>query len=175
MENALSIIHFNCRSLYKNISKIKEYLSKLKKFNIIAISEMWLDNEKVSDLGLEGYELFTMNGVNKKRGGVALYVDKALRCSQIECMSSTIDNVLECVTIEIHVKQANNVIISCIYRTPGSCLDTFNEKLAAMFSNSKDKKVQIICGDFNIDLLNLNGHKNKQILSIQCTVTAFSL
>ncbi len=111
MENALSITHFNSRSLYKNVSKIKEYLSKLKKFDIIAISETWLDNEKVSDMGLEGYELFTMNRVNKKGGGVALYVDRALRCSQIECMSSTIDNVLEYVTIEIHVKQANNIIM----------------------------------------------------------------
>ena len=159
MENALSIIHFNSRSLYKNFSKTKEYLSKLQKFNIIAISETWLDGEKASDMGLDGYELFTMNRVNKKGGGVALYVDEALRCSQIESMSSTIDNVLECVTIEIYVEKANNIIISCIYRTPGSCLDTFDEKLAAMFSNSNDKKVQIICGDFNIDLLNPNGHQ----------------
>uniref|UniRef100_A0A669C5X4 Reverse transcriptase domain-containing protein n=1 Tax=Oreochromis niloticus TaxID=8128 RepID=A0A669C5X4_ORENI len=159
MANALSVIHFNSRSLYKNFSKITECLSKLKKFNIIAISETWLDNEKVSEMGLEGYELFTMNRVNKKGGGVALYVDKVLKCSLIECMSSTIDDVLECVTIEIHVEKASNIIISCIYRTPGSCLDTFNEKLAAMFSNLNDKKVQIICGDFNIDLLNPNGHQ----------------
>lgn len=75
-------------------------------------------------------------------------------------MSNTIDNVLECLTIEIHIKKADNIIISCVYRTPGSCLDTFSEKLAAMFRNSNDKKkVQIICGDFNIDLLKPNGHQ----------------
>lgn len=51
MENALSVIHFNSRSLYKNFSKIKEYLSKFNKFNIIAISETWLDEEKASDMG----------------------------------------------------------------------------------------------------------------------------
>ncbi len=105
MENALSMIHFNSRSLYKNFSKIEEYLGKLYKFNIIAISEMWLNNEKVSDMGLEGYELFTMNRVNNKGGGVASYVDKALRCSQVECLSYTIENVLECLTIEIHFKK----------------------------------------------------------------------
>lgn len=114
MANALSVIHFSSRSLYKNFSKVTECLSKLKKFNIIAISETWLDNEKVSEMGLEGYELFTMNRVNKKGGGVALYVDKVLKCSLIECMSSIIDDVMECVTIEIHVEKASNIIISCI-------------------------------------------------------------
>lgn len=70
MDNTLLIIHFNSRSLYKNFYKIKEYLSKLHKFNIIVTSETRLDNDKVSDIGLEGYELFTMNRVNKKGGGL---------------------------------------------------------------------------------------------------------
>lgn len=86
-------------------STITICLSKLK-FNIIAISETWLDNEKVSEMGLEGYELFTMNRVNKKLGSVALFVDTVLKCSLVDCMSSTVDNVLECVTIEIHVEKS---------------------------------------------------------------------
>lgn len=65
--------------------------------------------------------------------------------------------------IEIDTEKANNIIISCIYRTPGSCHDTFNEKLAAMFSNISDRKVQIIGGDFNIDLLNPNGHQKTRL------------
>ena len=40
---------------------------------------------------------------------------------------------------------------------PGSCIDTFNEELACMFGNLLNNKVQIVCGDMNIDLLNPHG------------------
>lgn len=79
---------------------------------------------------------------------------------------------MECLTIEIDVEKSKNIIISCVYRTPGTCLDIFKDKLAGMFDKLNDKKVQIVCGDFNIDLLNPNG---QQILLIQCTATAYFL
>lgn len=37
LKNTLSVIHLNSRSLDKNFTKIKEYLTTLKKFTIIAI------------------------------------------------------------------------------------------------------------------------------------------
>lgn len=49
---------------------------------MIAISETWLDNEKEVDVNLEGYELFTTNRVNKKGGGVALFVNCDLKCKK---------------------------------------------------------------------------------------------
>ncbi len=77
MEGALTIIHLNSRSLYKNFIHIKDYLRQFNKFNVIAVSETWLDNEKIHEVEMEGYNLFTVNRVNKKGGGVALYVDSA--------------------------------------------------------------------------------------------------
>ena len=47
-----------------------------------------------------------------------------------------------------------NIIISCVYRPPGTSLTTFNEKIADLLNNMITDKVQIVCGDFNIDLLN---------------------
>ncbi|XP_051919919.1 uncharacterized protein LOC127599747 [Hippocampus zosterae] len=159
LENALSVIHLNSRSLYKNFTKIKEYLTKFNKFKIIAISETWLDEDKTTEMEIEGYEMFATNREKKKGGGVAIYVDKALKCSKIERLTNTIENLMECLTIEIHNKKASNIIISCIYRTPGTCINTFNKKLTDMLSYYNDKKTRIIGGDFNIDLLNPNRHK----------------
>ena len=123
MEGALSLVHFNSRSLYSNFSNIKTYLSKFKKFNIIAISETWLDNKKGYDVELEGYELFTTNrDATKGGGGVAVYVDTALRCRIVKNMSDTIYNFIEYLTIEIIVEKSKNIMISCVYRTPGTCL-----------------------------------------------------
>ncbi|XP_051941806.1 uncharacterized protein LOC127614500 [Hippocampus zosterae] len=61
LENALSVIHLNSRSLYK---KIKEYLTKFNKFKIIAISETWLDEDKTTEMEIEGYEMFATNTEN---------------------------------------------------------------------------------------------------------------
>nr|XP_055059783.1 uncharacterized protein LOC129443303 [Misgurnus anguillicaudatus] len=159
MEGALSILHFNSRSLYRNFVQIKDYVCQFNKFNVIAVSETWLDNEKVEDVELEGYKLFTINRVNKKGGGVALYVDTALRCKLIKSMSLTIENILECLTIEIEIERSKNIIISCVYRTSGTCIDTFINKIVDILEKKNENKIQIICGDFNIDLLNPKGHK----------------
>ena len=53
LDQGLSIIHFNSRSLYANFEKIEEYIKQFKKpFNIIAVSETWLNPDK----GLENME-----------------------------------------------------------------------------------------------------------------------
>ncbi len=79
----------------------------------LCVSETWLDNEKIHEVEMEGYHLFTVNRVNKK-GGVALYVDTELRCNLIKSMSVTIDNLLEYVTIEINIERSKNIIISSV-------------------------------------------------------------
>ena len=43
VENTISIIHFNSRSLNKNFQDIVDYLSEFKKpFSVIAMSETWI-------------------------------------------------------------------------------------------------------------------------------------
>ena len=64
-----------------------------------------------------------------------------------------------CVTVEIEVEKTTNILISCIYRTPGSCLVTINEKMVDMYDNRHNNKIIIVCGDFNLDLLKLKEHK----------------
>lgn len=68
-KNGFSLIHFNSRSLYSNFVKIKDYLKQFQeKFTVVAISETWLSNDKELEDGLEGYETFWQNRVNRRRG-----------------------------------------------------------------------------------------------------------
>ena len=157
-ENKISMIHFNSRSLYANFQNIKDYLNQFTHhFNIILISETWINNERGMDFGLEGYELMCMNRRNKNGGGVAMYVDMNFKYKVIENMSTVVDNVLECITIEISREKKKNIIVSCIYRTPGSNIDTFKNWMEEHFTFT-NHKVMFIGGDFNIDLLNPNKH-----------------
>jgi len=102
MDSKMSLIHFNSRSLYANFNNIKEYLKQfIKPFTIIAISETWINVDKGMNFELEGYEVNYVNRKNKSGGGVALYVDKTLNYKVVESMTTVIDNLLECITIEI--------------------------------------------------------------------------
>lgn len=113
--------------------------------------------EKGTDFELEGYEFTFITRRNKGGGGVALYVDKSLKFNVVKKMTMVIDNVLECITVEICKEKSKNVIISCIYRAPGSSIETFKDWIEETFIEIAHKKV-FICGDFNIDLLNPNKH-----------------
>lgn len=55
-----------------------------------------------------------------------------------------------------------NVIVSCVYRAPGSNIEIFKDSMEGMFAKT-NQKVMFICGDFNIDLLNPNKHKMTEV------------
>ena len=59
--------------------------------------------------------------------------------------------------MKLRLKELKNILISCIYRTPGSCIDQFNEKISELYEKYNDKTI-LVCGDFNIDLLKSNDH-----------------
>ena len=63
-----SILHLNARSLVKNIDSIKQMLTNIKfEFDVIAISESWLDENNKNDVNLDGYEVIHQLRNNKKR------------------------------------------------------------------------------------------------------------
>ena len=100
-EGNLSIIHFNIRSLYANYDQMQDYLSSFDKpFNIIAVSEIWInEHKKGMDFHLEGYNLECKNRINRSGGGVALFIDVNINYTIQESMSKVVDNIMECVTI----------------------------------------------------------------------------
>ena len=69
-----------------------------------------------------------------------------------------------------------NVIISCVYRTPGARLDTFCESLENIISGMNVNKAIYICGDFNIDLLKNNIHTStKNVLDMMYSLGMYPL
>ena len=69
-----------------------------------------------------------------------MYVNNAFKCKRIESMSTTVENIMEMVTVEINTEKYKSIIISCVYRTPGSCLDIFNDKMSDIY----DKNVETV-------------------------------
>jgi len=104
------------------------------------------------DFELQGYEFNYVNRESSCGGRVALFVDKGIIYKVVDNLSGVIDDIIECVTIELCMEKNKNVLVSCVYRKPGSNIKIFTEKMENMFNNVKHK-IRYICGDFNIDLL----------------------
>ena len=130
LEKTFSLIHFNCRSLYANFSKINDYVKALNsKLRVIALSETWIDKSRGIDFCIDGYELYYSSRKNKRGGGVALFIDSDFKCKLVESVTLQINDLFECVTIEIDMEKKKNVIVTCVYRTPGSKVEVFNDRL----------------------------------------------
>lgn len=49
---------------------------------------------------------------NRGSGGVPMYVKKTLNFKVVECMTTVLDNLLKCITIEISKEKNKNIIVS---------------------------------------------------------------
>ena len=88
----------------------------------------------------------------------------------VETKSIAVENILECVTVELTIKNHTNVVVSGMYRTPGSNLDTVCENIEHILNDAKSLKTIFVCGDVNIDLLKheSNNSKNKFLDQMYC-------
>ena len=93
--------------MHANFNKINYHLSQFKQpFNIAAISATWISTEK--DFELDGYEFNYINTEEKTGGGVAIYVDKNLKYRLVEKMTRVMNDIFECITVEIYMKKKKN-------------------------------------------------------------------
>ena len=159
MKKGLAFIHFNARSLSSNFKFISNFLTELNnKFDLITISETWSNTQTVDDYDLKGYDVYHKVRNKRKGGGVACYVNKELASKCIPHKSIFVDNLLECITIELMISGYKFFIVSCLYRTPGSNTNDFSEILYALFSELSVSKTFFICGDFSLDILKHNSN-----------------
>ena len=116
----------------------------------MAISETCACEDSTYNYGITGYEVFHTTRNHRNGGGVACYVNNDLACKFIPQKSFAIDDVLECVTIEIVISGLKNTIVHCLYRTLGSNVVAFLEHLELSVIDLAMQKTLIVCGDFNI-------------------------
>ena len=146
--NGLSFIHLgvNARRLKTNFHKIKDYILELNvNFDIIAITETWIEPNLISGICINNYDAFHITRGTRRGGGVAIYTNKNLSGALAEGKSFVVENIPECVTVELSIKNDTNVVVSCIYRTPGSPIDTFRKNLELNLRDVKFIKTICVC------------------------------
>ena len=153
---SFSVFHINCRSLPKHHSDIISLLDSLEcSFNVIALTETWLDSNNVKFYPFHGYNIVSKERTSKRGGGIALAIKEDVKYIQRPDIS-IFNDVCETLFIEIF-KPGKNVIIGVCYRPPGQSVKAYLNHLKEMLSvvNSEHKEC-ILMGDFNVDLMKLN-------------------
>ena len=128
-------------------------------FDIIALTETWLNTGNINDYSIEGYDNYHSVREDRIGGGVALYIKTGFQCKVLKDFSLSLDNCLECLTVELCVPGKKNIRICVAYRQPGTNIDDFIETIVKVFDNSCNSKMCYLCGDINIDLLKYENHK----------------
>ena len=106
--------------------------------------------------GPYGPEVINVIRKNRKSGGVAIYINKSVNFKSMKCMSMEIDNIMECVSIELCINRGKN----CVYITCGSSIAAFSEQIQLLMQKVTNNKTVFLCGDMNVDLLNYGSDTN---------------
>ena len=142
-----------------NFKQIESYIHTFEiEFDIIAISETWNDPTTLQYYDLPKYNSFQVCREDAREGGVAIHVHKDIKCSKCISKSLSVNGIFECVTVELAISNKKNIIVSCMYRKPGSNIDIFCENVESIFENIPYNKTIFVCGDFNIDILKQDRH-----------------
>ena len=151
-----SMMHFNMRSLPKNLTSLNDLILTVKETpEIIAISETKLQNENIYNISIPGY-VFLNNNSPTRAGGVGLYISQELNFIRRRDLEITSDGIESC-WVEIMRQKEKNIVIGSIYRHPANECATLHNALKEQLSNlnNKDKEVFVL-GDININLFNYN-------------------
>ena len=175
-QNSLSVFHTNISSITANSDKLKELLVDLSwNFDIIALSETWND-EKTDDNftppSIPGYAPYDGTTGSSLKGGCGFFVKSNMTTIPRKDLGFKIevsDSQTENCWIEIVNDKGPNTVIGVFYRHPSNQHEEFLKNLENKLKVvKKENKKTIICGDFNINLLNFD--KDKNVNEFLCTM-----
>ena len=152
---SFSLLHLNIRSISNKFDSFKQFLDTLDKhFQIIGLTETWLNDTNYDSFNIKDYEYIGSNRANKRGGGVCMYISKQLIFKIRDDLVQNIEDVIETMFIEICRPSGKNLIIGVIYRPPNSKFEMFENAInAILYKIERENKICYLAGDFNVDLL----------------------
>ena len=144
----LSILSTNIRSIEKNFDELLIILQNRKMFDIIALSETWVSDEKVNLFKIDGYRSHIQTRKDGRRsGGVMIFVREDITIINITQVKMKTGNALK---LEIlHCDTSISLLI--VYRDWSSSKKLFVQELEQILTTNERNVV--LMGDINIDIL----------------------
>ena len=141
----IKILSFNARSLRNKINELR-CIVLTENIDVIAVTETYIDtvnNDLIYEYNIEGFKLFNKDRVNRRGGGVALFIATWLHPVDITPHDTNIEHV--CVRVTGDELTLN---LSVTYRPPGQTQELDNEMYRVLQQTLRNESV--ILGDFNL-------------------------
>jgi hypothetical protein len=153
--NSFNIIQVNIRSIYKNYELLSAHLNN--NVHILALTECWLKpNKKIPQL--PGYNSHITHSINKN-GGIVVYYKFGINLNV-----TSITSLPNTEAISLFVAD-RKIQITILYRHPYGSIADFTDHLNDHLLKSLQPTVpSILLGDLNINLLNPNSSKYRNML-----------
>ena len=131
-------------------------LSSLDKtFDVICITETWLNVGTAELISIDNYIFFNIYRSDRRGGGVGIFVHNKFNCRLLDEISYC-RSFIECIFLEITCGD-RVFVVGCVYKPPDADFNSFVqalEDILACVSRVICCEV-FICGDFNLNILNL--------------------
>lgn len=148
---------YNIRGLRNNFTELK-YVIRKRQPNICILNETHLTNEcDFNDLKLKGYQLINCFSHSKHTGGVSIFIDNKLKCSNVSIIQKDIAWFL---SLEIIIDKTPTVLAG-IYLSASENKQSVLDAFESWFENMPMNKSIVIMGDFNVDLLMNTTHSRR--------------
>lgn len=162
-KSTLNILCQNVCGITKKRDAYEIYLEQLQqKQNIICLCEHFLNEKTIHFLHFENYDVGAFFARKQKiRGGSLILLQKGRRVEPIDCKRfSRIDCFEICGVKDL----TTNIFIFCCYQNNAN-FKMFLERLELLLQHYFNKKV-IICGDFNVNVLNEDDNSKKYFCTL---------
>ena len=158
----LSMIHYNIRSIPKNLHEFENYIESLNfRFSIMAFTETWLSENFHSLYEINDYNVEYNSRTGKRGGGVCLYVYNSINYT-LRTDLDELNDIIESKFIEIGKECFGtplDVVVGVIYRPPNTSLRQFNETCLELICKLRiERKLVYLLGDYNVNILSAETH-----------------
>ncbi len=159
----LEVYYTNCQSLFNKLDELK-IIADEQKPSMIALTETWLNEAiQISEVSIEGYQMFRCDRSQRRGGGVALYVANEFSCFQREIADVALQR-FELMSCTIKIRQLPALNVCVVYRPPCSSENDDVELLRSLKAISKLDNL-LLLGDFNAPGIDWISHEVKAAAS----------
>jgi len=155
-----SIMHVNCRSMTHKLGEIRDILSLLP-VTILALSETWLEPGLEDTINIPGFTFLHKSRGECRGGGVGMFIRDSIKYQLYDV--KRLHKTYEGLFIKTYLSNTT-CVVGVLYRPPGQNLIEFNIEIDDLLSSiTRGTQTMMLLGDFNIDLLKINEHKETNL------------
>ena len=151
-----NVVHQNIQGFSSKYLEISLFLES-NNIHLLCITEHWLKKEML--FNCDNYKIVSsFNRESALRGGSLIIIKNNFKCKERkDIVQLSIEQ-----TIEISCAELERFIVICIYRPPLADFMLFESVMEDALSKAvKNSKIIIVCGDFNINLLEESSTSNR--------------